>query len=108
MGRAAFQLTRMGLMALAVVTSGCSGTVLEMEGQICGQPVKLRMADAKDRSAFELAITCGPGGSVMVSTAESSASQVLTAQAHALTGQVQALSNLAGVLAREAATGTLP
>lgn len=95
MDRAAFA------MALAVATSGCSGTVLEMEGQICGQPVKLRLADAKDRSAFELAITCGPAGSVMVSTAESSASQVLTAQA-------QALSNLAGVLAREAAAGMVP
>ena len=88
-------------IAAVLLVSGCAGTVVEMDGTICGQPVKFRLADAKDRSEFTLAVTCGEDGGVQVSTAESSTSMVLAAQA-------AALSTLAGTLAREAAAGALP
>ena len=84
------------LVLLATMLSSCGGTVLEMDGQICGQPVKMRLADAKDRSGFTMAVTCGPDGGVTVTTADSSASAVIAAQSEALARLSAAIA--AGVL----------
>lgn len=79
----------------ALLLAGCGGTVVEMDGQICGQPVKLRMADQKDRSGFDLAIVCGPEGSIALTTSDSSASAVIQAQATAIAGLAAAAARVA-------------
>ena len=74
---------------LALLLGGCawvSGSVVELEGTVCGQPVKLRVADNKDRSGFDATVTCGADGGVTLTTTDSSASAVMAAQAEAIRG----------------------
>ena len=75
---------------------GCSGTRLTMSGTVCGQAVELALRDQKDRSGFEAKVTCPDGGSVLLTSSESSTSAVVQAQAELATR----LTALAEILAR--------
>lgn len=68
-------------MVVLLPLAGCAGTELHFAGSVCGQQVDLTLTDRKDRSGFDAQITCGPDGSIMVSTSDSSTSAVIVAQA---------------------------
>ena len=87
-------LARTALLVLTL--AGCSGTRLTMSGTVCGQAVELAMVDRKDRSGFEAQVTCPGGGSVLLTSSDSSTSQVIQAQAELATR----LTALAEILAR--------
>ncbi len=62
-------------MILILALSGCSslfpsGTQLSLEGTICNQPIKLLLNDRTERQAFSLAVECGDGAGVVVTTSE--------------------------------------
>jgi hypothetical protein len=82
---------RLTVLGAVLLLAGCGGTVLEAEGQVCGQPLKVRLADAKDRGGFDLAVRCGPDGGVTVTTTDSSASAVIQAQAAVIVGLAAAV-----------------
>jgi hypothetical protein len=90
------------LLLLILLLGGCAGTVVEFSGQLCGQPVAFKMLDRKDRSAADIMVQCGEDGGVTITTAESSTSKVLEAQA-------AAISSLTAELGRRAAlAATMP
>ena len=85
------------LAALLVLTlAGCSGTRLAVTGAVCGQALEVALSDYKDRSGFAAEVTCSDGSSVMLTSSDSSTSQVIQAQAELATR----LAALAEILAR--------
>lgn len=88
-------------LATALLLAGCAGTDLVFEGQVCGQPVKLTMHDAKDRSAFDASATCPQGGGLTITSSESSTSQVLSA----MSANIDKLTALVGALIMAPAAG---
>ena len=78
---------------------GCAGTEAAFNGQVCGQDTAFTITDRKDRGAFELVATCPQGGSVRITSSDSSTSSVIEAQADALAKSADALGALAGSVA---------
>ena len=90
------------LLLAPLLLTGCAGTTLTLDGEVCGAPVKLSMVDRKDRTAFALNVECPEGGSVAIDTSESSTSQVLEKQID-LTAKIIDVIPALGAAAREAA-----
>lgn len=86
-------------IAVVLALAGCAGTELQFAGKVCGQDVSLALIDRKDRSGFDAQITCGPEGSIMVSTSDSSTSAVIAAQAELAARLGDTITKLAGAAA---------
>ena len=79
------------LLGMLLLT-GCAGTGIDFDGNVCGQPVKFTLTDVKDRGVFVGDVTCPQGGGLHVETADSSASAVIQAQADAIAKTAAALT----------------
>ena len=86
------------LLLLLLPLSACSGTQAQFDGQVCGQETHFTITDRKDRGVFDLEATCPQGGSVRISTSDSSTSSVIAAQADALAKSAAALGSLVGAV----------
>lgn len=94
------------LFGAIMLVAGCAGTVVEYAGPLCGStsPATLSLADQKDRAGFDARCThttyrldgsIAAVDEVVISTADSSASSVMAAQA-------EAIDRLAGALTQTA------
>jgi hypothetical protein len=87
------------VLLLVLVLTSCAGTVMSLKGQVCGQDVDLALTDRKDRSGFEATVECPGGGSVHISSTDSSTSAVV----NALSAAMQSLTTLVAKVAGTAA-----
>ena len=81
---------------LALALSGCAGTDMTLKGQICNQDVDLKFHDAKDRSGFDTKVVCPQGGSVHISSTDSSTSAVVNALSAAMQSLTTLVAKIAG------------
>jgi len=81
---------------LALALSGCAGTTMSLKGQVCGQAVDLALTDRKDRSGFEATVECPQGGSVHISSTDSSTSAVVNALSAAMQSLTTLVAKIAG------------
>lgn len=102
-------MRRLTAIAALVALAGCgavndggftsAGTSVAFDGQICGQDASFRLSDMKDRSQATAVVECPGGGMITISTADSSTSAVIAAQA----GLLEQLGALVAQLAIAAA-----
>jgi len=93
-GTAVIAAMRLSPLIMVLAFTGCgslfpSGTQLILEGTICGQPIKLSLNDRTDRQAFSIAVDCGGGAGVVVTTSEKGTAAVAAVDADIIKALLQ-------------------